>query len=338
MKFAKIVSLVLCVVFLTVALAGCGGGSSTGPDAGNSGGEKPAQKVFVNIATGATSATYYPVGSGLAKMINDNVPNATANAETTGASVANVELVATGQTELALAQNDVVFYADTGTEIFKDKGKMEGMTAIAVLFPEMVQIIARKDANIKTVADLKGKRVVVGQPGSGTEVSARCILEVYGLTYDDLGKADFLSIGDGVDQIKNNQIDAAFVTGGLPTSAISEVCATHDMNLVEIEVEKVEELAKSYPFYTAATVPAGTYNGIDEDVPTATVSAMLIANKDLSEEVVYNITKVIFENKDKEQYQTHQRIKEIDVNKAIEGLPIDFHPGAEKYFKEIGLL
>jgi TRAP transporter TAXI family solute receptor len=332
----KLVSLLtvimLCLVIVFVA-TGCG---SKGDSAGTSG--STGKKVFLNIATGPTSGSYLPIGTGISKILNDHVPNITCNIESTGGSIDNVELVASGQTGIALAQNDTVFYATNGTEMFKDKGKVDNLTAVGIIFPETAQLIALKSSNIKSVSDLVGKRLCCGHPGSGGMIASGHMLEAYGLTYDDLGKAEYLALGEAVELMKDNQTDAAFVVMGTPTASISEICTTHEIELVPIEEKNIRELQKRYPFYKPIIVPKGTYKGIDQDVTTMCVSAMLIANKNLDTELVYNITKAIFENNTKPEYQTHKRVGEIDIKDALEGIPIELHPGAEKYYKEVGLI
>jgi hypothetical protein len=207
---------------------------------------------------------------------------------------------------------------------------------MAMLYPEVVQIIATKASGIKSVADLKGKKVAVGAPGSGAEANARQILEAHGLTYEDLGKADFLSFSEAADQLKNKQIDAAFLTAGIPTSAISEVAQTSDVIIVPIDPAKIAELIAKYPFYTEVIIPAASYKGQDTEITTAAVMAMLIVNQDMDETLAYNLTKAMFENR-QVIIDTHQRGNDIKLETALAGMPIDLHPGAQKYYDEMGI-
>jgi TRAP transporter TAXI family solute receptor len=207
---------------------------------------------------------------------------------------------------------------------------------MAMLYPEVIQVIATADSGIETIEDLAGMKVAVGAPGSGTEVNARQILAEYGMTYDDLGKADYLSFNEAADQLKNKQVDAAFVTGALPTSAVTEVTQTADIVVVAMDGAKIATLAEKYPFYTEVSIPGDTYNGMTGDVTSAAVMAMLIVPEDLSEDLVYNMTKSIFEQR-QVIIDTHARGNDIKLETALAGMPIDLHAGAQKYYDEQGI-
>jgi len=296
----------------------------------------PAEKVFINIATGGTGGTYYPLGGAMAKIYNDNIEGVTANAQSTGASVENIGLVANGETEIAFIQNDVTYYAWTGTESFADKEKVTNIRGMAMLYPEVVQVIATAESGIKTIADLKGKKVAVGAPGSGTEVNARQVLAEYGMTYDDLGKADYLSFNEAADQLKDKQVDAAFVTGAIPTSAVTEVTQTADIVVVPVDSDKIASLSAKYPFYTEVVIPANSYNKQTTDVTAAAVMAMLVVPEALDEELAYNLTKQLFEKR-QVIIDTHARGNDIKLETALAGMPIDLHPGAQRYYDEMGI-
>jgi hypothetical protein len=328
--------LLIVILILSLGLTACSPKVETPPAAGGETPPAPAEKVYISIATGGTAGTYYPLGGAIAKIFNENVEGVTANAQSTGASVENVGLVSKAEAEIAFVQNDVTFYAFNGTEIFADKEKLTNIRGMAMLYPEVVQIIATKASGIKSVADLKGKKVAVGAPGSGAEANARQILEAHGLTYEDLGKADFLSFSEAADQLKNKQIDAAFLTAGIPTSAISEVAQTSDVIIVPIDPAKIAELIAKYPFYTEVIIPAASYKGQDTEITTAAVMAMLIVNQDMDETLAYNLTKAMFENR-QVIIDTHQRGNDIKLETALAGMPIDLHPGAQKYYDEMGI-
>ncbi len=323
----KTLSIMMVVVLLTSLLVGCGEKPASG---------KPGKEIFVSIATGGTGGTYYPLGGAMAKIFNENIPGVTANAQSTGASVENIGLVSKGETEIAFVQNDVTYYAYTGTETFKDKEKITNIRGMAMLYPEVVQIIATKDSGIKTVEDLKGKKVAVGAPGSGTEVNARQILAEYGLTYDDLGKADYLSFNEAADQLKDKQVDAAFVTAAVPTSAVTEVTQTADIVVVPVNSDKIASLNAKYPFYTEVVIPGGSYKGNDVDVTAAAVMAMLVVPEKLDEDLVYNLTKQMFEQR-QVIIDTHARGNDIKLETALAGMPIEVHPGAKKFYDEKGI-
>ena len=328
----KNLSLLLAVILIVSLVGGC---SSGGDDTNGDTGTKP-ENIFISIATGGTGGTYYPLGGAIAKIFNENVEGVTANAQSTGASVENINLISQGEAEVGFVQNDVTYYAWTGTETFQDKEKVTNIRGMAMLYPEVIQIIVTKDSGIKSVEDLKGKKVAVGAPGSGTEVNARQILAEYGITYDDLGKADYLSFNEASDQLKNEQIDAAFVTAAIPTSAVTEVTQTADIVLVSLDKDKLESLKEKYPFYTEVTIPKDSYKNQTEDVIAAAVMAMLIVPEDLDEDLVYNMTKSIFENR-QVIIDTHDKGNDIKLETALEGMPIDLHPGAEKYYVEQGI-
>ncbi len=335
----KFLALIMIFVLMTSLLIGCAPKPTEAPPAEEAGGEvtaPPAKDVFISIATGGTGGTYYPLGGAMAKIFNENIPGVTANAQSTGASVENVNLVSDGEAEVGFVQNDVTYYAWTGTESFEGKDKVKNIRGMAMLYPEVTQVIATKESGIKNIADLKGKKVAVGAPGSGTEVNARQMLGEYGLTYDDLAKADYLSFNESADQLKNKQVDAAFVTGAVPTSAVTEVTQTADIVVVEIDSEKIAALNKKYPFYAEVVIPAKSYRGQDNDVIAAAVMAMRIVPEDLSEDLVYDMTKSIYEQR-QVIIDTHAKGNDIQLETALLGMPIDIHPGAKKYFDEKGI-
>lgn len=328
----KTISIVLVLVLIASLAVGCGEKETSGGQSGGSGGKEQ----YISIATGGTAGTYYPLGGAIAKIFNENVEGVTANAQSTGASVENIGLVEKGETEIAFIQSDITYYAYTGTENFADKGKVENIRGMAMFYPEVIQIIATESSGIKSVEDLKGKKVAIGAPGSGTEANARQILAAHGMTYDDLGKADYLSFGKAADQLKNKQVDAAFVTAGLPTAAVTEVGQTADIVVVPIDQGKIAELSAEYPFYTEVTIPAGTYKNQDSDVITTAVMAMLVVPEELDEDLMYELTKALFEHRDT-IIETHDRGNDLKLETAILGMPIELHPGSKRYYDEQGI-
>ncbi len=310
----KLTLLLIIAMVFSVGLVGCG------------------QNQSLIIATGGTSGTYYPLGGGIAQIIENNT-DMKAQAQTTGASVENMRYIASEEVDLAFTQTDIADYAVKGVEMF-DK-PVANLRAIATLYPETIQIVLPGDSAIATVADLKGKRVSVGAPGSGTELNAKQILEVYGLTFEDLD-AQHLSFGDSSQSIQDGQLDAAFVTAGAPTAAVSELSATKGVKILSLEQDKIDQLISQYPFYTLDVVPAGTYAGQDQEVTTVAVKAMLVARDGLSEEQVYNITKALFENLDK-LVSINAKAELIKLDTALQGVSLEVHPGAAKYFEEQGI-
>jgi len=291
-----------------------------------------AQQQFISIATGGTAGTYYPLGGALAEIYNQRVPGVNATVQATGASVANVNMLAQGQVELALIQNDIAFYAANAQEMFRSP--VPALQGIATLYPEVIQIIARADSGIDSVEDLKGKRVAVGDAGSGTEANARQILGAAGITYNDI-TVRYLSFAEASSNLRDGHIDAAFVTAGLPTAAIQDIAAQRNITLVPVSDELIAKLRADYPFYTRVVVPAGTYRGVDEDVQTVAVKAMLAVRADLPEELVYNLTKAMFENLPR-LAQAHARGADVSLETAQDGMSIPLHPGAARYYAEVG--
>lgn len=235
---------------------------------------------------------------------------------------------------MAIVQNDVMDYASKGTDLFEEDGAIESFSAGAALYAEVCQIISSGD--IKSVEDLKGKRVSVGDAGSGVEFNARQILNAYGISFDDI-EVNNLGFGDSADALKDGKIDAFFCTAGAPTTAITELATTNSINLLGIDDEHAAALQNDYAFYTQYTIPGGTYKGVDDDVVTVAVKATLIVSDELSEDVVYDLVKGLFDNKDAIT-AGHAKGAELDPAYAVDGISVKFHPGAEKYFKEAGVL
>lgn len=319
MKRSLIFTVVL--VLLITLLAGCSGGQKT----------VAPEKKFINIATGGTAGVYYPLGGAIAEILNKNIPGMNATAQSTGASVANINLLKDSKVELALVQNDTAYYAFNGTEMFKDK-QVSNIKGVSTLYNETIQIVVLDSSPIKSINDLKGKKVAVGSIGSGTEANARQILEVYGITYEDL-KPQYLSFGEAANGLKDGNVDAAFVTAGYPTAAIQDIAFQHKVRLIPFDTDKADALIKKYPFYAKQTVKANTYPGQTTDINTVAVKAMLVVPAGLDNDTVYNMTKAIYSNTDRLK-AAHKLGEGITRETASEGMPIPLHPGAEKFFKE----
>ncbi|NWG02367.1 MAG: TAXI family TRAP transporter solute-binding subunit [Syntrophaceae bacterium] len=292
-------------------------------------------KKFVTIASGWVTGVYFPLAGAISRIVYEKVPDLKVTVESSGASVANAKLIALGDADFAILQNDIAFYAYKGVKPMFDKA-VTNIRGVASLYPEHCQIHARKDSKIVSVKDLKGKRVSVGPLGSGTEQNAIQILEVYGLKFEDLGKVERLTATESADFLKDNRIDAAFYTVGVGASAIVDPALMIETVIVPIDGSQADALVKKYPFYAKDKVPGGIYKGVDKDVPTVAVLAILVAKAELEEEVVYKITKAMYENI-KSIETAHAKGKEVKLEKALEGMPIPIHPGAEKFFKEKGI-
>ncbi|MBK5446554.1 MULTISPECIES: TAXI family TRAP transporter solute-binding subunit [Peribacillus] len=285
----------------------------------------------LSLLTGGTGGTYYPLGGQIGNIISDNT-KANITPQTSGASAENMETLRVGEAEIAFSQTDIGAYAIEGKEMFEGK-PIDNIQAISSLYPETVQLVTTAKSGIKSVSDLKGKKVSVGAPGSGAYINAMQILEIHGLSDKDI-KAQNLSFDESTDGIQAGNIDAAFITAGTPTGAVEALSVQNDIVIIPMADDKVQALVDKYPYYAEDTIPSGTYK-IKSDIKTVAVKAMLVVSKDLDEELVYEMTRAIYENTDK---ITHAKGKFITPETALEGLgDMELHPGAAKYFKEKGV-
>ena len=294
--------------------------------------EKSANKNFI-LATGGTSGTYYPFGGAIANIWNTNVDGMNVTAQATGASAENLRLISKGEAEFAIVQNDVMDYAYNGSDMFETP--LGNLATIGTLYPEVVHIAASKNSGITSVRDLKGKRVSVGDAGSGVEFNAKQILEGYGLSFSDIQKAN-LSFKESAEAIQNGTLDACFVTNGVPNSALQELAFTAGLSLIAVDGEEADKICAEHGFYTKTVIPAGTYSGSDVDTPALAVKATLAVSAKLDEQTVYDMTKALFEHLDS-LGTAHAKGKEVSAEMAVTGVSVPFHPGAKKYFSEKGL-
>jgi TRAP transporter TAXI family solute receptor len=288
----------------------------------------------VRMATGGTAGTYYAFGSALAQILNEDT-KIPITVQSTGASRANIQLINAGEVEIAIVQNDVMDYAWRGVDLFNGE-RITSFASMAGLYAEVCQIVANPASGIRTIADLKGKNVSVGDAGSGVEFNARQILQAYGITFDDIGKQN-LGFAASADALRDNKIDAFFCVAGAPTPAIIDLATNRDIIILEVDETHAAQLMRDYPFYTRFPVPAGSYRGQNTDVMTMAVKATFIVSNKLSEDTVYRLTKSLFENKTK-IVAAHAKGTELSPSYAVEGISVPFHPGAAKYFREIGAL
>lgn len=292
-----------------------------------------ARADFINILTGGTSGVYYPLGVAISKIVSDKVPGARPSVQATKASVENLILIQQGKGEIGFTLADSLADGWAGKEDAGFKTPLKKVRALAAIYPNYIQIVASKDSGIKSIADLKGKRLSVGAPKSGTELNARAILNAAGLKYEDLGKVEYLPFAESVELMKNRQLDATLQSAGLGVASIKDLATSVEINVVEIPASVVEKVGTPY---LKASIPAGTYTGQDKEVPTAAVPNFLVVREDMKEGDVYAITKAIFENLPELQ-AAHVAAKSISLKDAMKGSPVPFHPGAEKYFKEQGV-
>ncbi|NLK97414.1 MAG: TAXI family TRAP transporter solute-binding subunit [Epulopiscium sp.] len=303
------------VLMVSLVISGCGG------------------KTTLKMATGGTTGTYYAYSGTVSQVLSQKINNLTFNVQSTGASKANIYLVSDEEADIAIVQNDVMYYAYNGIDLFEGE-KVSGFSAMAGVYAEVCQVVAK--SGITSIEDLRGKRVSVGDVGSGVEFNARQILEAYGMTFDDIVVSN-LSFGDSATALKDDKIDAFFCVAGAPTTAIVELATSNQINLLEVDDEHAAKLIEKYPFYTKFSVPGGSYKGVDNEVQTVAVVATYIVSDSLSEDLVYNMTKALFENAE-EIAKAHPKGAELDPAYSVSSISIPLHPGAEKYYKEIGVL
>lgn len=324
--------LYVLLIALVLVLAACGGKESGGKE--GKGGDESFDDLFLTIATGGTSGVYYPLGGALATVLEENL-GADASVQATQASVENVNLVLSDRAELALITGDTGFQAYEGSGAFEGDKPKEDLRSLAAFYPNYLQIVTTKDSGIKSFEDLKGKKVAVGAPNSGTELAARLLFEGHGMSYDDI-TPDYLSFAESAEQMKNGLVHAAVLSSGIPNSAIMDLETSHGVTLLPIEDDAMKYLTDKYTYLHEDKIPADSY-GNKEDIPAISITNALIVSKDLTEDEVYHITKAIFENLDALK-DAHSAAEDIELEKAPEGLGIPLHPGAEKYYKEEGVL
>lgn len=290
---------------------------------------------FINVLTGGTSGVYYPLGVALSKIYSDTIKDAKVSVQSTKASVENLNLLQAGRGEVAFSLGDSVSGAWNGDAEAGFAKKLDKLRGISALYPNFIQIVASKDSGIKTLADLKGKRVSVGAPKSGTELNARKVFAAAGLSYGDLGKVEYLPFGESVELMKNRQLDATLQSAGLGVASIRDLSTAIPIVIVEVPSSVVEKIGD--PAFIAATIPADTYTGQPAPANTVAVINFLISTSAVPDDVAYQMTKAMFDNKEK-LVAAHSAAKQIKLENAAKGMPVPLHPGAEKFYREAGVL
>ncbi len=314
----RITVIALCAAMI-LSLAACGGA-----------------KKELTLATGGTSGMYYAVGNALATTLGDHLTKSSLSVASTGASKANVQQITGGDAQMAILQSDVLNYAHNGSGgegMFEGKAE-KGALWVAGLYNETVQVIA--NTSITDISQLRGKTVCVGDIGSGTALNAEQVLEAYGMTFKDITPL-YMGFAKGADAMKNGQCDAAFTVAGTPTAALTELAATYKYNFLSLSPEAVKFLTGKYPFLVQENMPANTYTGVQpNEVVCVAVKAVLVASDKLSEDVVYELTKAIFDNQ-KALGSAAAKLANLTAKGAVDG-SFDLHPGAAKYYKEAGII
>jgi TRAP transporter TAXI family solute receptor len=291
-------------------------------------------ETFVNILTGGTAGVYYPLGVALAGIYSDSLPEVRATPQATKASVENLNLLQSGRGEIAFTLGDSLIDAYKGVEDAGFRRPLDKLRGIAAIYPNYVQIVATRDSGIKTLEDLKGKRLSVGAPKSGTELNARAILGAAGIKYEDLGKVEYLPFAESVELMKNRQIDATLQSAGLGVASIRDLSTSVPIRIVEVPAALIEKLG---PPFLAGTIPAGTYEGQDADVPTATIVNFLVTHADVPDDLAYGMTSALFAHLP-DLVAAHNAARAIKLETALQGMPIPLHPGAERFYREKGVL
>jgi TRAP transporter TAXI family solute receptor len=290
---------------------------------------------FVTVLTGGTSGVYYPMGVALSQIYGKAMPGAKTSAQVTKASVENLNLLQAGRGEIAFSLGDSLSDAWKGDEEAGFKAPLKKLRTIAAIYPNYIQIVANADSGIKTLADLKGKRIAVGAPKSGTELNARAIFKGAGLSYKDFAKVEYLPFGESVELMKNRQLDATLISAGLGVAAIRDLATSVKIVIVSVPADVVAKIGEAA--YQAGTVPANTYNGQTEAVSTVAIQNFLVSHEGVSTDAAYKMTRAIFDNLPDLQ-AAHAAAKAITRENAAKAPPAPLHPGAEKYYREVGLI
>ncbi|MGP4073519.1 TAXI family TRAP transporter solute-binding subunit [Piscibacillus sp. B03] len=322
----KFLSAFTLLLTLSLILAACGGEDGNGGEEGNGEG---LDTNIATIATGGSSGPYNIIATTLSETYTEEL-NVNSRTQTTGASVENMNLLKEEKVEMAFVMSDVLSQAVEGVNSF-DGEPVENVQQIATLYPNYVQVVTTADSGIETLDDLEGKRVAVGDQNSGVEVNARTLLEGHGITYDDI-EVDYLGYAEAADGLRSGQIDAAFLTSGLPNSSVLELSESVDLKIVTIEQDRVEEIAQDKEYFVSLEIPEGTY-GNDDPIETAAIMNALVVRSDLSEDDVYKLTETLFNNLDKLE-NSHQAASDINLEDAQEGMVAPIHPGAQRYYDE----
>ncbi|HYD77964.1 TAXI family TRAP transporter solute-binding subunit [Ramlibacter sp.] len=293
------------------------------------------QQKFVNVLTGGQSGVYYPLGVALSQIYAKAIPNAKATAQVTKASAENLNLLQAGRGELAFTLADALSDAYKGNAEAGFNTPLTKLRGLSATYNNYIQIVASADSGIKSLADLKGKRVSVGAAKSGTELNARAIFKAAGIDYKDLAKVEYLPFGESVELIKNRQLDATLQSAGLGVASIRDLASSQQIVVVPVPADVVAKVGDAA--YQPATIPANTYTGQTADVPTAAIPNFLVTHSGVSDDLAYQMAKALYDNLDT-LHAAHNAAKAIKRENAVKGMPVPLHPGAERYYREVGLV
>lgn len=321
----KSVALILTLAMVLSLLVGCS--SSTGKE----------ENAYLKFPTASTSGAIYPIGAAIANLWSENIEGLTVSAEASNGGVQNLGLVATGEAQLGVAVTSILSDQKNGKGVFEGK-QYDGMRILTALYSNYNQVVVSGDSGIETLKDIKGKVFAPGAPGSTPEVETKIHLSAAGVNYPDDFNAQFVSFTEAIDLIRNKQLDGAWIQSGIPTSAVTEICATAGGKLISLDEDVIEKLTNEYPWYNRDIIPAGTYEGQTEDVVTTSIVITIFVDESVPEDKVYEMTKVLWENIESLK-GTHNAIKNIKIEDAVKNLAdIPLHDGAARYYKEAGVL
>ena len=289
----------------------------------------------LSLATGGTAGTYYPIGAGIASIISKHADGIEITAESTGASVANLKMLRAHKIDMMLGASNTSWGGYNGHPPFEGK-PVTNIRGIACLYPEVFQFITLSSSGINTIYDLKGKKVALGAAGSGTERTSKMVFEAHGMSYDDFDE-QYLKFGEAVTALKDRLVDCAIVGSGIPTSAVVDATSTLDIRFVTLDEKAMDPFCAERPYLAMMELPAGTYRGQDQAVPVVASPAIFSANDEMSEDLVYKITKTFWENIG-ELASVHAQGKNVKLETALSAMSIPLHKGAEKYYREVGLI
>ncbi|MDR0389020.1 MAG: TAXI family TRAP transporter solute-binding subunit [Spirochaetaceae bacterium] len=301
------------------------------------GGEKKAQTVYIKFPTATSSGTVYAIGAALANLWNEHIPNLQVSAEASNGGVQNLGLMAAGDAHVSVAVTSIITEQKQGINSFEGRG-YDGVRILSALYSNYNQVVASGSSGINTLGDIRGKRFAPGAPGSTPEVETKVHFEMAGFKYPDDISAQFVGFTEAVDLIRNRQMDGAWIQAGLPTSAVSEICSTAGGKLISLDEDLISKLSAKYPWYNRAIIPAGMYEGQTQDVVTTSITITLIVDEGVSDDVVYEMAKVMWENIDILK-RTHSALKDATIEDAVQNLAdLPIHDGAQRYYKEKGVL
>lgn len=320
------------LLFITLTLVVACGNETTNNESSEES-ESGGEVERVTLSTAGTGGAWYPIGGGIANIVSESSDIVSVSAEVSNGGVENIRLINDGTSDLGFANTDIVYEGYYGEGTYEEDGEMD-ILSVAYLYPSTFQAVVLKDSSIKSLSELKGKTVAVGPPASSSEIMGWDILESYGITKDDIN-GQTISFEEGVNALRDGNVDAVFVMSAAPNSQIMEIATTHDIELLPVEDDLIDSLIEEIPYYGKITIPAETYDGQEEDINTLSMGTTIVANSNVSENVVYEFTKYIYENIE-EVKALHSIAEEISLENAT-NMPIPFHPGAIKYYEEKGL-